>query len=156
MPDVPPGPRTSPVIQLYHWVRRPIPFMEECAARFGDCFTVRLPIFGEMGDRPPLVFFSDPEAVKEIFTGDDDNLRAGAANAPLLPLLGENSLLLLDGARHLHERRLMMPPFHGERMQAYGDTIRDVTDGSIETWPAAGPSAPLRRGRRPCAGSRRA
>jgi len=139
MPDVPPGPATSPVIQLYHWVRRPIPFMEECAARYGDRFTIRLPIFGEAGDRPPLVFFSDPEAVKEIFTGNDDELRAGEANAPLLPLLGEHSLLMLDGARHLHERRLMMPPFHGERMQAYGETMCEVTDASIEAWPAGRP-----------------
>ncbi|TMA54385.1 MAG: cytochrome P450 [Deltaproteobacteria bacterium] len=139
MPDVPAGPATSPVIQLYHWVRRPIPFMEECAARYGDRFTIRLPIFGEAGDRPPLVFFSDPEAVKEIFTGNDDELRAGEANAPLLPLLGEHSLLMLDGARHLHERRLMMPPFHGERMQAYGETMCEVTDASIEAWPAGRP-----------------
>jgi cytochrome P450 len=124
---------------MAHWVWRPIPFMEDCARRYGDCFTVRFPLFGRPGDRPPLVFMSDPEAVREIFTGDENDLLAGEANAPLEPIVGRHSLLLLDGAHHMHERRLMMPPFHGERMQAYGDVMRDVADSVIADWPLERP-----------------
>ena len=139
MPELPPGPGAPPFIQMMHWVWRPIPFMEECARRYGDCFTVRFPLFGSPGDRPPLVFFSDPDAVREIFTGDEADLLAGQANAPLEPPVGRNSLLLLDGAHHMHERRLMMPSFHGERMQAYGDVMREVTDRVIDGWPLERP-----------------
>src|SRR5262245_179822 len=111
-PSLPPGPKLPTFLQLFRWIRQPIPFMQECARRYGDCFTIRLPFCPGT-----LVFFSDPEAIKEIFTGDPDQLRAGEANVVVRPFLGQNSLLLLDGTRHLHERRMMMPPFHGERMQ---------------------------------------
>ena len=105
MATLPPGPKLPAILQLLHWIRRPIPFMEECARRYGDCFTIRLLV------APTTVFFSDPDAVKEIFTGNTEQLRAGEANVVLKPLLGQHSLLLLDGARHLRERRLLMPPF---------------------------------------------
>jgi len=105
-----------------------------CSRRYGDCFTLQLPFF------PPEVFFSHPDAIKEIFTGDPDQLLAGQANAPLLgPLVGAGSLLLLDGPRHLRERRLMLPPFHGERMQAYGETMRAIATASIDRWPLGRP-----------------
>ena len=129
-PSPPPGPRQWPMFQLLRWIRQPIPFMEECARQFGDCFTVRFPIAGQR-----IVFFSDPVAIKEIFTGDAENFRAGEANAIVRPVLGNNSLLVLDGARHSRERRLMMPPFHGERMQVYGEAMRDIADRSIDMWP---------------------
>src|SRR5262249_19840007 len=70
---------------------------------------------------------------------DEERLRAGDANAFLEPLLGVNSLLLLDGSRHLHERRMMQPPFRGERMQAYGDTMRDVAARVVASWPIGRP-----------------
>ena len=133
MATLPPGPKRPAILQLLHWIRRPIPFMEECTRRYGDCFTIRLLI------APTIVFFSDPDTVKEIFTGDAEQLRAGEANVVLKPLLGQHSLLLLDGARHLRERRLLMPPFHGERMQAYGEVMRAITDRSIERWPVGRP-----------------
>jgi cytochrome P450 len=104
--------------------------MEECAQKYGECFTIRFPTSPD-----PLVFFSTPEAVKEIFTSDPEQLRAGEANVVVRPLLGDNSLLLMDGARHQRERRLMMPPFHGERMYVYGETMREITDQTIDTWP---------------------
>jgi cytochrome P450 len=112
------------------WIRQPIPFMEECVRQFGDCFTVRFPIGGRN-----IVFFSDPVAIKEIFTGDTENFRAGEANVVVKPILGDHSLLVIDGARHSRERRLMMPPFHGERMQVYSEAMRDIADRSIDMWP---------------------
>jgi len=87
------------------------------------------------------VFFSNPDAVKEIFTSDPEQLRAGEANEIVRPLLGDHSLILLDGARHQRERRLMMPPFHGERMYVYGEVMREITDRTIDTWPVGQPFA---------------
>jgi cytochrome P450 family 110 len=133
MQTLPPGPSSPKALQLFHWARRPIPFMQECARRYGDCFTVQFP------HAPPIVLFSDPKALKEIFTGSLDDLRAGEANASLEPFAGPNSLFLLDGKRHLRERKLLMPPFHGERMQAYGEIIRDLTDQTIDRWPKGEP-----------------
>jgi cytochrome P450 len=85
------------------------------------------------------VVFSDPEAIKEIFTVDPERLPAGETRVGLKPLVGEHSLLLLDGARHMHARRLMMSPFHGERMQVYGEIMRDIADRSINSWPVGRP-----------------
>ena len=129
-PSLPLGPRQWPLVQLLRWIRQPIPFMEECARQFGDCFTIRFPVGGRN-----IVFFSDPVAIKEIFTGDPENFRAGEANVIVRPILGDHSLLVLDGLRHSRERRLMMPPFHGERMQVYGEAMRSIADRSIDTWP---------------------
>ena len=70
--------------------------------------------------------FAHPDAIKTIFTGDEEDLRAGEANYRLEPILGKHSLLILDGHEHLRERRLLQPPFHGDRMLAYGAVMRDI------------------------------
>ena len=88
-------------------------------------FTVRFPV-------GTIVFISDPEVIKEIFTGDPDVLHAGEGNAaPLEPIMGKNSVLLLDGAEHMRQRKLMLPSFHGERMQRYGDLMREIAEREI-------------------------
>ena len=88
---------------------------------------------------PPIAFFSDPAAIKQIFNASPEHALAGRANVVLKPILGENSILLLDGARHKRERKLLMPPFHGERMRLYGDIMREIADRSIDTWPIEQP-----------------
>ena len=129
MQTLPAGPRAPAVLQMMRWIRHPIPMLEDCRARYGDVFTLRFPTVA------PLVLFSNPAAVKEIFTGSPDRLRAGEANVILEPFLGPSSLLLLDGARHKRERKLLMPPFHGERMRLYGTVMRELTDAAIDVWP---------------------
>ena len=130
MPELPPGPRTPSLYQILQWIFRPIPFMQRCAETYGDAFTVRI-----MG-ATPIVFFSDPAAIKQVFTGDPERLQAGQANSRVFRLfVGPNSLLVLDGARHKRERRLLMPPFHGERMRLYGHMMCEIADSSIDTWP---------------------
>ena len=126
---LPPGPRLPRLLQLNKWVLEPIPFMEACADRYGDPFTVRL--FGI----PPMVFFTEPSTIKQIFTGDAHQFRAGRANKVFESLLGPNSLLLLDESRHRRERKLLMPPFHGARMRLYGEMMWEIADRSIDTWP---------------------
>jgi cytochrome P450/predicted unusual protein kinase regulating ubiquinone biosynthesis (AarF/ABC1/UbiB family) len=135
-PDgLPPGPDAPPLLQALRWVQWPLPFMDECARRFGEAFTVRLPA------APPIVFFAHPDAIRTIFTGDEEDLRAGEANYRLEPILGRQSLLLLDGQTHLRERRLLQPPFHGDRMAAYGPVMRDIAARAVDAWPLGRPFA---------------
>jgi cytochrome P450 len=98
------------------------------ARRYGDVFTIRL------GAEPTLVLLADPEHVREVFTGDPGVLHAGEGNRILLPFVGPRSVLLLDDAEHLRQRKLLLPPFHGERMRAYAETIRDVAEREVASW----------------------
>ncbi len=116
MSSLPAGPAESPVLQTTRWLVRPIAFLQSCRGRFGDSFSVRF-----LGFRTPLVMVSDPDAIRAVYSGREHGLLPGHTFA-LRPLMGPRSMLLLEGAEHLARRRLMLPPFHGERMRAYEDT----------------------------------
>ena len=132
--SLPPGPRTPRVWQSLSYALRPYATVES-ARPWGDRYTI-----AALGTPGKMVVFSDPEAVRDIFNGDGDTLRAGEATGAILgPLLGWHSLLVLDGERHLHERRLMSPPFHGERMHVYGRLMRDIAVRAIDRWPVGQP-----------------
>ena len=103
--------------------------MERCRDRYGDAFTLRLQNEGTW------VMFSDPAAVKQIFTGDPRLLHSGEANGILRPIVGPNSVLLLDDRAHMAQRKLLLPPFHGERMKAYGELMTAAAEAEIATWP---------------------
>jgi len=122
---LPPGPSR---LRVLSFATSPFAFLDGCAARYGDWFTVRPP------GLTPFVFTSEPDAIREVFAGEPEELRAGEANASLGALMGAQSLILLDGAKHLRERRLMLPPFHGERMHAYGALMLEITDRIVDAW----------------------
>src|SRR5216110_1414575 len=82
---LPDGPALNPSGQAFAWASRPLQFLSECAAVYGDCFTLRLP------SMDPAVIFSHPEAIREIFRGDPMTLHAGRGNAILEPVLGASS-----------------------------------------------------------------
>jgi len=103
--------------------------MESCRRRFGDAFSVRF-----VGFRTPTVMLSHPEAIRALYTERAHHLPPGRTVA-LSPVMGARSVLLLEGEDHLARRRLMLPPFHGERMQAYEETVAEVADREIATWP---------------------
>jgi cytochrome P450 len=126
---LPPGPDLAPALQMVRWIRNPFRLLDESHERFGDTFTLRLPPFGAM------VLFSDPEAVKEVFALGPDEGHAGKANFVLKPFVGQHSVLLLDGAEHLRQRKMMLPSFHGERMQAYGLSMIALAHDSMDRWP---------------------
>jgi cytochrome P450 family 135 len=132
-PELPPGPDWSLPRTTWRWWNEPLRTLEECRARYGDMFTIRLPHEGTW------VFVSDPEAVKQVFTGDPNLLHAGAANIVLLPVLGEQSVLLLDEPEHMAQRKLMLPPFHGKRMQAYREVMAEAAAREIVRWPTDAP-----------------
>jgi cytochrome P450 len=133
---LPPGPPLPALMQTMLWIARPLGFMEACREQYGSVFTLR---FTGLGVSQRIVFVADPEGVRAVFGADPDKLRAGNANVALGALLGEHSLLLLDGADHLRQRKLMLPPFHGERMRAYEPVMRDITLERIRRWPLLQP-----------------
>jgi cytochrome P450 len=127
--SLPDGPKSPDAWQMLQWVTRPFSFMRNCKHRYGDQFTVTLS--QRVG---PLVFFSHPEALQVILTGDDSNLfdAPGELNVIVEPLLGTQSLIGLSGARHRRMRQLLMPSFHGERMRSYGQLIREITEEAVK------------------------
>ncbi len=127
-PRLPPGPRLPSIVQVGQFIHDRLGLLDRCAARYGEFFTIRFPW-------ETLVFTWNPDAVKQIFTGDPAIYFAGQGNDILRPFLGDYSVLLLDGAEHLRQRRLLLPPFHGERMLAYADVMREVTLSEIARWP---------------------
>ena len=128
--SLPPGPRGPHALQTAGWIMRPGPYSRRLRERYGDTFTLHVE------PRAPWVVVSHPDAVKQVFTGDPNVLHAGEGNAILRPLLGDRSVLLLDGPEHMRERKTLLPPFHGERMQAYGELIGSLAAAEVASWPS--------------------
>jgi len=130
---LPPGPTfVPPLVTALPWLYRPFPMLDFYARHYRDAFTWRLPGLGR------AVVFYHPDAIKEIFSLGPDDAHAGKINAVLGPLLGQHSLLLLDGAEHLRQRKLLLPPLHGERMASYGTRMVQLTEEAIRSWPDSG------------------
>ncbi len=104
-----------------------------CHQRYGDIFTLKIIHEGTW------VMLGSPEMVKQVFTGDPRVFHAGEGNQIVEPLLGSNSLLVLDEKAHISQRKLLLPPFHGERMKAYGETMSEIASREIESWPVGVP-----------------
>jgi cytochrome P450 len=132
---LPPGPRMPSALQAAGWALRPLAFMDRCAERYGNIFTLRV------RRSRPWVFLTDPEQVKQVFTTEPQLMRAGAGEAnPLLgPLLGSRSVMLQDEPRHMTDRKRILPSFHGQRMQGYGEMMADVARREIDRWPLGQP-----------------
>jgi len=120
-------------MQTVAWWTRPISFLERNRARFGKRFTIRL-----LGG-PPFVMLSDPAAVKEVYTAPPDVLHPGEGARILAPVVGDNSVILLDEGAHLEQRKLMLPAFHGEKMQALSGLMQEVSEREAESWPRGVP-----------------
>ncbi|HEX2391281.1 MAG TPA: cytochrome P450 [Solirubrobacterales bacterium] len=130
---LPPGPRMSRVLQTAIWSRQAQWMLRQSRARFGRMFSLRIAYEGDW------VIVSDPELIKQVFTGDPRVFHAGEGNQILRPILGDNSVLVLDEKPHLGQRRLLLPPFHGERMQGYGEKMAEIAAHEIESWPTGVP-----------------
>jgi cytochrome P450 len=126
---LPPGPDLPREKQTARLAMRPLGFMEDLRERFGEVFTVR------MQYEPPWVMVSDPELIGQVFKAPADVLHAGEGKRFLKPILGENSLLLLDEERHMEQRRLLLPPFGANHVQRYEETMRTAAEKAIEDWP---------------------
>ena len=109
---------------------RPLASLERYRSRYGKRFTVRLPF------TPPFVIHTEPEQVKEIYTAPPDVLHPGEGARVLEPLVGKNSVILLDGDAHMEQRKLILPAFHGERMERLTELVEAVTAAEIGSWPS--------------------
>ena len=130
---LPPGPRMPRGLQTAIWSRKAQWFLEQSRARFGPMFTIRIAYEGDW------VVITEPELVKQVFIGDPRVFHAGEGNQILRPILGDNSVLVLDEKKHIAQRKLLLPPFHGERMQAYGEKMAEIATREIESWPSGVP-----------------
>jgi cytochrome P450 len=135
MPTTPPGPAWPTAVQTFAWWSRPIPFFERCRARYGHRFTIKL------ASTPPFVHVSDPDEIKQIFTAAPEVLHPGEGARILEPVVGPNSVILLDERPHLEQRKLMLPAFHGERMQRLTGLVTEVTEREVGSWPRDTPVA---------------
>jgi cytochrome P450 len=124
-----PGPSVPALVQTVRWLTRPVSFLESCRRRYGDIFSVQF-----LGFQTPMVMLSDPEAIRALYGNAEHGLPPGRTIA-LLPILGPRSLLLLEGGDHMARRKVMLPPFHGKRMRAYEETVREVVARDVEAWP---------------------
>jgi cytochrome P450 len=116
-------------MQTLRWSFRPLPFMQECREKYGDSFSVKFLTFER-----PMVMISDPAAIKALYTERSHGLPPGR-DIILTPIVGARSLLVTEGADHLAHRKVMLPPFHGERMRSYQPLVEEIVDREIDTWP---------------------
>jgi cytochrome P450 len=125
---LPPGPSYPSLLQGLGFWTRPLAFLERARARYGRRFTIRLPF------SPPFVFITDPDEIKQVYTAPADVLHPGEGARVLEPVVGANSVILLDGASHMEQRKLMLPAFHGERIERLTGLVEKVTEGELAAW----------------------
>jgi cytochrome P450 len=128
--QLPPGPRMPALLQTIGWWSRPTAFMERCRTRYGGRFTIRL-----LG-QSPFVVISDPDEIKQLFMAPPDVLHPGEGAEILEPIVGANSVILLDEDPHLRQRKLMLPAFHGESMQRVSGLMAELAEREVASWPS--------------------
>ena len=131
--SLPPGPKSPAAWQLLRYSQHPLPFLDECARRYGDTFLVRFAGYGK------FVMLGEPDAVQDVFRGDGRALHSGEGNEFLVPTVGANSVLVLDEDRHQRQRRVLLPPLKGERMRSLFDAMQAATQEAIRDWPIGRP-----------------
>lgn len=130
---LPPGPRMPALLQTIGWWTRPLAFTARLRRRHGAPFTMRL-----LG-QPPVVVLTDPDEVRALFTAPPDVLHPGEGARILEPIIGANSVILLDEEPHLEQRKLMLPAFHGDRMQRLTGLMEELTAAELDSWPLGEP-----------------
>src|SRR5205085_1544986 len=132
---LPPGPRQPAFVQTLQWILDPERFMTRNRRRYGSAFSVQL------GPSTDVVFLSDPQDAAEVFRGPPEDMDMGDINGLFRRVLGRNSLLVLDGDEHMRQRRLLLPPFHGERIARHRDSMVRAAEEDVATWPIGKPFA---------------
>ncbi|PPS43445.1 cytochrome P450 [Chroococcidiopsis sp. TS-821] len=122
--------QTPALLQTLQLISEPTKFLESCAQQYGDPFTVR--VLGLKS--PPVTFFSSPQAIKEIFALPGEKFDFKKATHVFKPLMGDKSIILQEGRSHQRQKQLIMPPFHGDRMKAYGEIISQITKNVTDKW----------------------
>jgi cytochrome P450 len=133
---LPPGSSAPAWAQALRYTRDPLGFTVVAQRRYGDVFSVRFPFFGR------IFYVASPALAKQVFSGSPAVFHAGEANATVLePALGPSSVLTLDDEPHMRARKLLLPPFHGDRVRVYGELMVGATRREMERWPVGEPFA---------------
>ena len=127
--NLPDGPQMPRWLRMIKFIGQPIKYVDDFAKIYGDTFTIR-----SNRSNNHLVYFSQPQALEQIFTADSSHFEVGRGNIGLKFFLGDRSFMLADGDRHQRQRQLLTPPFHGERMRAYGQDIQKITRQVSNQW----------------------
>ncbi|MEA2159191.1 MAG: hypothetical protein QOD66_1571, partial [Solirubrobacteraceae bacterium] len=127
--SLPPGPSVPGALQMLATWKRPAASLERLRSRYGKRVTVQLPF------QPPFVILSDPDDIKDLFMAAPDVVHPGEGARILEPLIGPNSVILLDEGPHLEQRKLMLPAFHGEKMQRLTGLMTELTERETDSWP---------------------
>ena len=127
---LPNGSKLPSLLQTLTLIADPIAFLEAQSRRYGDAFTLR--VLG--ANSPPVVFFSNPQAIQAIFTTLSSKFELGKVAYIFRPLTGDHSLIMQDGARHQHQRQMLMPALHGEGLSRWGQVICQLTEEKIGNW----------------------
>ena len=138
--ELPPGPAAPAAAQTVEWIARPTDLLRRSAARHGEPFTLRT-----LWADAPMVLVSDPETIRRVYAAPGDVLRGGASSTVLEPFAGPSSILVTSGEPHLRRRRQMLPPFHGERMEAHRAEIAALAEAELDRWPSGVPLRTLPR-----------
>jgi cytochrome P450 len=125
---LPDGPRAPTIVQSMKFMRSAIEFLGDARNRYGEPFTLQLLGLGT------VAVVSEPASMRQLVTGDSETYLAGEANAPLAPVMGRHSVILLDRAAHMEQRRLLLPPLHGDRLQRYTQLMSDIAAAEIGGW----------------------
>ncbi|HEX5909069.1 MAG TPA: cytochrome P450 [Thermoleophilaceae bacterium] len=126
--ELPPGPRRPALAQTLQWVFDPERFMRKSRERYGSTFTARL------GPSADVIFLCEPEDIKTVFRGTPEETNMGDINGLFRRVLGSNSLLVIDGDEHLRQRRLLLPPFHGERIAEHYGAMLEAAEEDVAGW----------------------
>jgi cytochrome P450 len=126
--NLPPGPSYPSLVQGIGFWTRPLAYLEKLRAQYGKRFTLRFPF------SPPFVFVTEPDQVKQVYQAPPDVLHPGEGARVLQPVVGSSSILLLDGDAHMSQRKLMLPAFHGEKMEALTGLVAEVTEKDVASW----------------------
>ena len=127
---LPPGPDLLPLLQGLRFGMRPMSLHLSAARRFGDVWTLRLPT-----QRKGFVVSCHPDHLRSLLKADPADAPSLTGESPLRPILGPNSVLTSVGERHMRQRKLLLPPFHGEAVQRYVETISAVAEREVDRWP---------------------
>ena len=126
---LPPGPTAPVPLQMMATWKRPGASLERLRRRYGKRITVQLPF------QPPFVILSDPDEIKELLTAPPDAVHPGEGARILEPIVGSKSVILLDEAAHMEQRKLLLPAFHGEKMQRLTGLMTELAEREVESWP---------------------
>ncbi len=129
--NLPKGPDTPWFVQYYAWLYKPLEFLDECSARYGDIFTIQI---AKGGRHRPMIMISDPALVQQLLTADFKNFESGEGHHSMKDYVGENSLLVSDGALHRKHRTVIKPQFYGEHLKVYGERMGEICNQEMSAF----------------------